>query len=69
MFNFDEIKIKNNIFHLVLISACKQLQENQAVPADLKNQGKKDPPKQESLVFLKTTMQRVGEKAENQQKN
>jgi hypothetical protein len=32
-----------------------------------KNQGK-NPPKQESLVFLETTVHRVGEKAENQRK-
>jgi hypothetical protein len=30
---------------------------------------KKNPPKQESLVFLETTVHRVGETAENQQKN
>jgi hypothetical protein len=34
---------------------------------DFKNQGK-NPPKQESLVFLETTVHRVGEKAENQRK-
>jgi hypothetical protein len=34
---------------------------------DFKNQGK-NPPKQESLVFLEMTVQRVGEKEENQRK-
>jgi hypothetical protein len=33
----------------------------------LKTKGK-NPPKQESLVFLETTVHRVGEKAENQRK-
>jgi hypothetical protein len=52
---------------LVLVSACKQLQENQAVAWILKTK-EKNPPKQESLVFLETTVHRVGETAENQQK-
>jgi hypothetical protein len=37
---------------LILVSACKQLQENQAVALILKIK-EKNPPKQESLVFLK----------------
>jgi hypothetical protein len=52
---------------LVLVSSCKQLQENQAVPWILKTK-EKNPPKQESLVFLEMTLHRVGEKAENQRK-
>ncbi len=52
---------------MVFVSACKQLQENQAVAWILKTKGK-NPPKQESLVFLETTVHRVGEKAENQRK-
>jgi hypothetical protein len=52
---------------LVLISACKQLQENQAVAWILKTK-EKNPAKQESLVFLETTVHRVGETAENQRK-
>jgi hypothetical protein len=35
---------------------------------DLKNQGK-NPPKQESLVFLERTVHMVGKKAENQRKS
>jgi hypothetical protein len=35
---------------------------------DYKNQGKQSPKKEESLVFLETTVDRVEEKAENQQK-
>ncbi len=52
---------------MVLVSACEPLQENQAVAWILKTK-EKNPPKQESLVFLETTVQRVGEKAENQRK-
>jgi hypothetical protein len=52
---------------LILVSACKQLQENQAVAWILKTK-EKNPPKQESLVFLETTVHRVGETAENQRK-
>ncbi len=52
---------------MVLVSSCKQLQENQAVAWILKTK-EKYPPKQESLVFLETTVHMVGEKAENQRK-
>ena len=52
---------------MVLVSACKQLQENQAVAWILKTK-EKNPPKQERLVFLETTVHRVGETAENQRK-
>ena len=52
---------------MVLIAACKQLQENQAVAWILKTK-EKNPPKQESLVFLERTVHRVGETAENQRK-
>jgi hypothetical protein len=52
---------------LVLVSACKQLQENQAV-AWISKTKEKNPPKQERLVFLETTVHRVGETAENQRK-
>jgi hypothetical protein len=52
---------------LVFVSACKQFQENQAVAWILKTK-EKNPPKQETLVFLETTVHRVEEKAENQQK-
>ncbi len=52
---------------MVLVSACKQLQENQAVAWIFKTKDK-NPPKQESLVFLETTVHRVGETAENQRK-
>jgi hypothetical protein len=52
---------------LVLIAACKQLQENQAV-AWIKKTKEKNTPKQKSLVFLKTTVHGVGETAENQRK-
>ncbi len=52
---------------MVLVSACKQLQENQAV-AWISKTKEKNPPKQERLVFLETTVHRVGETAENQQK-
>ena len=44
-----------------------QFQENQAVAWLLKTKGK-NPPKQETLVFLETAEHRVGEKAENQRK-
>jgi hypothetical protein len=47
-------------------AAPKQLQENQAVAWILKTK-EKNPPKQESLVFLEMT--RVGEKAEHQRKS
>jgi hypothetical protein len=46
---------------LVLVLACKQLQENQAVAWILKTKEKNPPPKQESLVFLEMTVHRVGE--------
>ncbi len=49
---------------MVLVSACKHLQNNQAVAWILKTK-EKNPPKQ---VFLGTTVHRVGEKAEKQQK-
>jgi hypothetical protein len=52
---------------LVLVSACEQLQENQAV-AWISETKEKNPPKQERLVFLETTVHRVGETAENQRK-
>ncbi len=52
---------------MVLISACKQLQENQAV-AWIKKTKEKNPPKQESLVFIEMTVHRVGETSENQRK-
>ncbi len=52
---------------MVLVSAYKQLQENQAVAWILKTK-EKNPPKQESLVFLEMTVHRVGETAENQRK-
>jgi hypothetical protein len=52
---------------LVLVSACKQLQENQAV-ASISKTKEKNPPKQERLVFLEMTVHRVGETAENQRK-
>ncbi len=52
---------------MVLVSSCKQLQENQAIAWILKTKVK-NPPKQESLVFLEMTVNRVGEKAENQRK-
>jgi len=64
--NFDNI-LKKVYFYLVLVSSCKQLQENQAVAWILKTK-EKNPPKQESLVFLEMTVHRVGEKAENQRK-
>jgi hypothetical protein len=66
IFNFDNI-FKKVYFSLVLVSSCKQLQENQAVAWILKTK-EKNPPKQESLVFLEMTVHRVGEKAENQRK-
>ncbi len=53
---------------MVLISECKQLQENQAV-AWISKTKENNPPKQESLVFLERTVHRVGETAENQQKS
>ncbi len=53
---------------MFLISECKQLQENQAV-AWISKTKENNPPKQESLVFLETTGQRVGETAENQRKS
>jgi hypothetical protein len=46
---------------------CKQIQENQAL-AWFFNSKEKDLPKQEILDFLETTVHRVVEKAENQQK-
>ncbi len=52
---------------MVLVSACKQLQENQAVAWILKTK-EKIRQKQESLVFLEMTVHMVGEKAENQWK-
>jgi hypothetical protein len=52
---------------VILISACKQLQENQAIAWFLKSNGK-NPPKQETLDFLERTVHRVGETAENQRK-
>jgi hypothetical protein len=69
MYNIDENEKKNNIsiYSLILISACKQLQENQAV-AWISKTKEKNPPKQESLVFLERTVHRVGETAENQRK-
>jgi hypothetical protein len=66
IFNFDNI-FKTVYLYLVLVSACKQLQENQAVAWILKTK-EKNPQKQESLVFLETTVHRVGERAENQRK-
>ncbi len=53
---------------MVLVSACKQLQENQAVAWISKTKEKIQTPKQERLVFLETTAHRVGETAENQRK-
>ncbi len=50
-----------------MVSACKQIQEDQAVAWILKNK-EKNLSKQESLVFLETTVHWVGEKAENQRK-
>jgi hypothetical protein len=67
IFNFNNILIKSSIFILVLVSACKQLQENKSVAGILKTK-EKNPPKQESLVFLERTVHRVGETAENQRK-
>jgi hypothetical protein len=64
IFNFDNILIKSSIFILVLVSACKQLQENQAVAWILKTK-EKNPPKQESLEM---TVHRLGETAQNQRK-
>jgi hypothetical protein len=52
---------------LVLVSACKQLQENQSV-AWISKTKEKNPPKQERLVFLETTVHRRGETAEKQRK-
>ncbi len=52
---------------MVLVSTCKQLQENQAV-AWISETKEKNPPKQERLVFLETTVHSVGETAENQWK-
>jgi hypothetical protein len=66
LFNFVRIGIKSNIF-IGPYFRCKQLQENQAVAWILKTK-EKNLPKQESLVFLETTVHRVGEKAENQGK-
>ncbi len=40
---------------MVLVSSCKKLQENQAVAWILKAK-EKNPPKQESLVFLEMTV-------------
>jgi hypothetical protein len=60
-------KKKRKYFHLILISACIQLQENQAV-AWISKTKEKNPPKQERLVFLETTVHRVGETVENQRK-
>ncbi len=51
---------------MVLVSACKQLQENQAV-AWISKTKEKNPPKQR-LVFFETTVHRVGETTENQRK-
>jgi hypothetical protein len=67
IFNFDNILIKSSIFILVLVSACKQLEENQTVAWILKTK-EKNPPKQESLVFLEMTVHWVGETAENHRK-
>ncbi len=53
---------------MLLILECKQLQENQAV-AWISKSKENNPRKQESLVFLETTVQRVGETAENQRKS
>ncbi len=53
---------------MFLISECKQLQENQAVVWISKTK-ENNPPKQESLVFLETTVHRVGETAENQRQS
>ncbi len=58
---------KRIIFPFNPISACKQLQENQAV-AWISKTKEKNPPKQESLVFLERTVHRVGETAETQRK-
>jgi hypothetical protein len=52
---------------LILISDCKQLQENQAIAWFLKTK-EKNPPKQETLDFLERIVHRVGETAENQRK-
>jgi hypothetical protein len=46
---------------------CKQIQENQTIAWFLKSK-KKNLPKQETLDLLEMTVQRVGEKAENQRK-
>ena len=53
---------------MFLISECKQLQENQAV-AWISKTKEKNPPNQERLVFLETTVHRVGETAENQRQS
>ncbi len=52
---------------MILISDCKQLQENQAIAWFLKTK-EKNPPKQETLDFLERIVHRVGETAENQRK-
>jgi hypothetical protein len=52
---------------LILISACKQLQENQVIAWFLKTK-EKNVPKQETLDFLERIVHRVGETAENQRK-
>jgi hypothetical protein len=51
IFNFDNIFLKV-YFYLVLVSSCKQLQENQAVAWILKTQGKKSA-KTRKLGFLR----------------
>ncbi len=56
------------MFPFGLVSAWKQLQENQAI-AWIQKTKEKNPPKQESLVFLERTVHRVGKKAENQRKS
>ncbi len=52
---------------MILDSACKLFQENQAIAWFLKTK-EKNPPKQLTLDFLERTVHRVGEKAENQRK-
>jgi hypothetical protein len=53
--------------HLCYVSyfRCKKLQKTKLL-LGFKNKG--NPPKEESLVFLETTVYRVGEKAKNQPK-
>ncbi len=67
IFNFDNILIKSNIFIWSLFQHANNSKKTNSC-LDFKNQGK-NPPKQESLVFLETTVHRVGETAEKPTKN